>query len=46
MSVKPQHYDVIRKPVSPGKSTIASQNGAVVFEGAIGSNKPQIEEAV
>ncbi|MEM9551997.1 MAG: 50S ribosomal protein L23 [Pseudomonadota bacterium] len=46
MSAKPEHYDVIRKPVITEKSTMASENGAVVFEVAIDSNKPQIKEAV
>ena len=46
MSAKAEHYDVIRKPVITEKSTLASENGAVVFEVAIGSNKPQIKEAV
>ena len=46
MSAKPQHYDVIRKPIITEKSTMASENGAVVFEVAIDSNKPQIKEAV
>ncbi|MEB8388153.1 50S ribosomal protein L23 [Rhodobacteraceae bacterium KMM 6894] len=46
MSAKAEHYDVIRKPVVTEKATMASENGAVVFEVAIGSNKPQIKEAV
>ena len=46
MSAKPQHYDVIRKPVITEKSTMASEAGAVVFEVAIDSSKPQIKEAV
>ena len=46
MSAKPQHYDVIRKPIITEKSTMASENGAIVFEVAIDSNKPQIKEAV
>ncbi|WP_324755128.1 50S ribosomal protein L23 [Roseovarius sp. Pro17] len=46
MSAKTEHYDVIRKPVVTEKATMASENGAVVFEVAIGSNKPQIKEAV
>ncbi|HEY9038309.1 MAG TPA: 50S ribosomal protein L23 [Roseovarius sp.] len=46
MSAKPEHYDVVRKPVVTEKATMASENGAVVFEVAIGSNKPQIKEAV
>ncbi|MEM7599668.1 MAG: 50S ribosomal protein L23 [Pseudomonadota bacterium] len=46
MSAKPEHYDVIRKPVITEKSTMASENGAIVFEVDIASNKPQIKEAV
>jgi large subunit ribosomal protein L23 len=46
MSVNPSHYDVIRKPIITEKATMASENGAVVFEVAIDSNKPQIKEAV
>ena len=46
MSVKPELYDVIRKPIITEKSTMASEHGAVVFEVAIDSNKPQIKEAV
>jgi len=46
MSAKAQHYDVIRKPIITEKATMSSENGAVVFEVAIGSNKPQIKEAV
>ena len=46
MSAKPEHYDVIRKPIITEKTTMASENGAVVFEVAIDSNKPQIKEAV
>ncbi|MEO0371893.1 MAG: 50S ribosomal protein L23 [Pseudomonadota bacterium] len=46
MSAKPEHYDVIRKPIITEKSTMASEAGAVVFEVAIDSNKPQIKEAV
>jgi len=46
MSAKPEHYDVIRKPIITEKSTMASEHGAVVFEVAIDSNKPQIKEAV
>ena len=46
MSVKPEHYDVIRKPIITEKATMASENGAVVFEVSIDSNKPQIKEAV
>lgn len=46
MSAKHEHYDVIRKPVVTEKATMASEYGAVVFEVAIGANKPQIKEAV
>ena len=46
MSVKPEHYDVIRKPVITEKATLASEGNAVVFEVAIDSSKPQIKDAV
>ncbi len=46
MSAKPEQYDVIRKPVITEKATMASENGAVVFEVAMGANKPQIKDAV
>ena len=46
MSVKPEHYDIIRKPIVTEKTTMASEAGAVVFEVAIDSNKPSIKEAV
>ena len=46
MSSKAEQYDVIRKPIITEKSTMASENNAVVFEVAIDANKPQIKEAV
>ena len=46
MSAKPEHYDIIRKPIVTEKTTMASEAGAVVFEVAIDSNKPSIKEAV
>ena len=46
MTAKPEHYDVIRKPISTGKATMASDNNAVVFEVAMDSTKQQIKEAV
>ncbi|WP_417525928.1 50S ribosomal protein L23 [Marinovum sp.] len=46
MSAKAEHYDVIRKPIITEKSTMVSENGAVVFEVAINAAKPQIKEAV
>lgn len=46
MSTKAEQYDVIRRPIITEKATMASENGAVVFEVAIEANKPQIKEAV
>ncbi|MFY0681759.1 MAG: 50S ribosomal protein L23 [Thalassovita sp.] len=46
MTTKAELYDVIRKPIITEKATMASENGAIVFEVAIDSNKPQIKEAV
>jgi large subunit ribosomal protein L23 len=46
MSAKPEHYDVIRKPVITEKATMASESNTVVFEVAMGSTKPQIKEAI
>lgn len=46
MSVKPEHYDVIQKPIITEKATMASENGAVVFRVAKDATKPQIKEAV
>jgi len=46
MSTKAELYDVIRKPIITEKATMASENGAVVFEVSIDANKPMIKEAV
>ena len=46
MSAEAKHYDVIRRPIITEKTTMASENGAVVFEVAIDANKPQIKQAV
>ncbi len=46
MTVKTDHYDIIRKPVITEKATMASEANAVVFEVAPDANKPQIKEAV
>jgi large subunit ribosomal protein L23 len=46
MSAKPEHYDVIRKPVITEKATAASEHGAVVFQVAIDASKTVIKEAV
>lgn len=46
MSVKPEHYDLIRRPIITEKATMASEHGAVVFEVHMDATKPQIKEAV
>ena len=46
MSLKAEHYDIIRKPIITEKATMASEAGAIVFEVAIDSNKPQIKETM
>ncbi|MPL95841.1 LSU ribosomal protein L23P [Rhodobacter sp. 140A] len=46
MSAKPEHYDVIVKPIITEKATMASENGAVVFQVAKTATKPAIKEAV
>jgi large subunit ribosomal protein L23 len=46
MSVKPEHYDIIKKPIITEKATLASEANAVVFQVAMDSTKPQIKEAV
>ncbi len=46
MTDKAALYDVIRKPVVTEKSTMASENNALVFEVDIAANKPLIKEAV
>ena len=45
-AVKPEHYDLIKKPVITEKATMASEHGAVVFQVAMDATKPQIKEAV
>ena len=44
--VDARHYDVILAPHITEKSTLASENGAVVFKVANDATKPQIKEAV
>jgi len=46
MSVKPEHYDIIKKPIITEKATLASENNAVVFQVAMDASKPMIKEAV
>ena len=41
-----RHYDVIVAPHITEKSTLASENNAVVFKVANDATKPQIKEAV
>ena len=46
MSVNPELYDVIRRPIITEKATLASESGAVVFEVDIDATKPEIKLAV
>ena len=46
MAAEPKHYDTIVKPVITEKATMASEQGAVVFEVAMDATKPLIKEAV
>ena len=46
MSVKPEHYDLIKKPVITEKATLASEHNVVVFQVAMDATKPQVKEAV
>lgn len=46
MSTKPEHYDVIRKPIVTEKATMTGEMNGVVFQVAPEANKPQIREAV
>ena len=46
MAIKPELYDVIRRPLITEKATFASENNAVVFEVSIDATKPLIKEAV
>ena len=46
MSVKPEQYDLIRRPIITEKATMASEHGAVVFEVAMDATKPEIKKAV
>ena len=45
-SIDARHYDVILAPHITEKSTLASENNAVVFKVAGDATKPQIKEAV
>ena len=46
MSVKPELYDLIRKPIITEKATMASEHGGVVFEVAMDATTPEIKAAV
>ncbi|HRO16004.1 MAG TPA: 50S ribosomal protein L23 [Paracoccus sp. (in: a-proteobacteria)] len=47
MSAKPEHYDVIVKPIITEKATMAGElSNAVTFEVAKSASKPQIRDAV
>jgi large subunit ribosomal protein L23 len=46
MTAKPEHYDLIKKPIITEKATMASEAGAVVFQVSMDATKPQIKEAV
>lgn len=45
-NIDARHYDVILAPHITEKSTLASENNAVVFKVANDATKPQIKEAV
>ena len=47
MTVKPEHYDLIKKPVITEKTTLAAEtSNAATFIVAMDATKPQIKEAV
>ena len=46
VAAKPEHYDIIKKPIITEKATMVSAANAVVFQVAMDSTKPQIKEAV
>ena len=45
-TIDARHYDVIIAPHITEKSTLASENNAVVFKVAKDATKPQIKEAI
>ncbi|MFP5329666.1 MAG: 50S ribosomal protein L23 [Alphaproteobacteria bacterium] len=44
--VNARHYDVVLAPHITEKSTMLSENNAVVFRVAAGASKPEIKEAI
>ena len=45
-NIQLSHYDIVRKPVITEKSTMASENNAVIFKVHPDATKPQIKAAV
>ena len=45
-AVAARHYDVVLAPHITEKSTMLSENNAVVFKVATGASKPEIKEAI
>jgi large subunit ribosomal protein L23 len=45
-SIQLSHFDIVLKPVITEKSTLASENNAVVFKVHLNATKPQIKAAV
>jgi large subunit ribosomal protein L23 len=45
-NIQLSHFDIVRKPVITEKSTMASENNAVVFKVHPDATKPQIKAAV
>ena len=46
MSIDPEFYDLLRRPIITEKATNASENGAVVFEVSMKASKSDIKKAV
>jgi len=47
MTAKPEHYDLIKKPIITEKTTLAAEtSNAATFLVAMSATKPQIKEAV
>ena len=47
MTAKPEHYDLIKKPIITEKSTLAAEtSNAATFLVSMDATKPQIKEAV
>ena len=46
MSAKPEHYDLIKKPIITEKATMVGEKNAVVFQVTMDATKPEIKAAV